>query len=146
MPNSLATTAGCERAPPVSVTSAEIFENVTTHAKILSVDTSEAEKIPGVEIVLTGKNTHMLYGQFISDQPVIAYEKVRYEGEPVAAIAADDPLTARKAADLVKVEYEELPVVNTIEESLKGDILVHVLYNAGNVCILYMIIRQICSR
>ena len=95
------------------------------HAKILSVNTEKAEAVPGVRVVLTGKDYPEPYGQFIADQPIIALDKVRYQGEPVAAVAAETEEAAREAAGLVEVEYEPLPVVNDLEESMKNETLIH---------------------
>ena len=82
------------------------------HARILAVHTEKAEEVPGVRVVITGKDYPEPYGQFIADQPIIALDKVRYQGEPVAAVAAETAEAARAAADLIEVEYEPLPVVN----------------------------------
>ena len=88
------------------------------HARILSVRTEKALALPGVFTVITGKDYPEPYGQFIADQPILALDKVRYQGEPVAAVAAETEAIARQAAKLVEVDYEQLPVVNTIEESM----------------------------
>ena len=80
------------------------------HAEIRSIDTSEAENIPGVYAVLTHEDVpgRKVYGMEIPDQPVLAWEKVRYQGEPVALVAADHPETARRALEKIHVEYEVL--------------------------------------
>ncbi len=95
------------------------------HAKILAVHTEKAWEVPGVKVVLTGKDYPEPYGQFIADQPIIALDKVRYQGEPVAAVAAETEEAAREAASLIEVEYELLPVVNDLEESMKNETLIH---------------------
>ncbi len=95
------------------------------HARILSVDVTKAAAMPGVRAVITGTEYAKLYGQFIADQPILAIDRVRYWGEPVAAVAADDPHTAHEAARLIAVQYEPLPVVDTIEKALQGDTLLH---------------------
>ncbi|MFD8156540.1 xanthine dehydrogenase subunit D [Streptomyces malaysiensis] len=83
------------------------------HAAIRSIDTGEALALPGVYAVMTHADlpaeTH--YGLEIRDQPVLAKDRVRYHGEPVAIVAADHPETARRAAARIAVEYEELPLV-----------------------------------
>ena len=85
------------------------------HARILEIDVSEALALPGVHAVLTqddvpGRKT---YGLEFADQPVLASERVRYYGEPVAVVAAEEPEQARRAAAAVGVEYEPLePVVD----------------------------------
>ena len=58
------------------------------HARILRIDTQEAAVLPGVRAVITGADCPTLFGSFIADQPIVAREKVRYQGEPVAAVAA----------------------------------------------------------
>ncbi len=95
------------------------------HARILAVHTEAAAAYPGVRAVITGETCRKYFGQFIADQPILAIGKVRYWGEPVAAVAADDPHTAHEAAKLIKVDYAPLPVVDTIEKALKGDTLLH---------------------
>lgn len=107
------------------------------HARIRSVRTEKAWAVPGVRAVITGADYPEPYGQFIADQPIIALDKVRYQGEPVAAVAADTEAAAREAAALVEVEYELLPVVNTIEEAMKNQVLVHEdwsRYACSSVC------------
>jgi OHCU decarboxylase len=89
-------------------------------ARILSVDIAPALAIPGVHAALThadvpGRKT---YGMEIADQPVLAIDQVRYEGEPVAIVAADHPETARRAADAIVVEYEELEPVTDAEAAM----------------------------
>lgn len=83
------------------------------HAKIVSIDASEAEKLPGVAYVLTGKNlpswTNNGYGVVVADKPAIAVDKVNYEGDAVAAVAAETLAIAEEAVKLIKVEYEPLP-------------------------------------
>ncbi|MDT0322168.1 xanthine dehydrogenase subunit D [Streptomyces millisiae] len=84
------------------------------HARILAVDVAAALAVPGVHCVLTHADlpaaTH--YGLEIQDQPVLAKDVVRYEGEPVALVAADHPEIARRAAALIRVDYRELPAVH----------------------------------
>ena len=89
------------------------------HARILSYDTAAALALPGVEAVVTGADLGDHYmGAFIKDETALARGKVRYIGEPVAAVAAIDLETARKAVKLIEVEYEELPAALTPEEAL----------------------------
>ena len=95
------------------------------HAKIISIDTSEAKKITGVRGVLTGEGLPLI-GEAIKDRPPLAVGKVRYHGEPVVIVVADTPALAKKAADKVKVQYEQLPVVNSPAQAFqKGAPLVH---------------------
>ncbi|RMF88886.1 MAG: xanthine dehydrogenase family protein molybdopterin-binding subunit [Nitrospinota bacterium] len=92
------------------------------HARILHLDTSRAEKLPGVKAVLTAWNTpSWRFGPFIKDQTLFPREKVRYVGERIAAVAAVDRETAQEALDLITVEFEELPAVFDPLEALKPD-------------------------
>ncbi len=83
------------------------------HAEIVSIDIRAALAVPGVHAVLTRRDlpagTH--YGLEIPDQPVLAGDRVRYHGEPVALVAADHPETARRAAARIAVDYRPLPLV-----------------------------------
>ncbi|MEY4173310.1 MAG: hypothetical protein RI900_475 [Actinomycetota bacterium] len=92
------------------------------HARIVSIDTSGAWRIPGVSSVITaadvpGKPT---YGLISSDQPVFASEVARFEGEPVAAVAADHPDTCRRALAAIVVEYEVLEPLTDPELAVDG--------------------------
>ena len=109
------------------VLAGKLVQSTIAHARIVSIDTSEAEKLPGVKAVITGRNMpERRYGQLISDQPFLPVDKVRYFGEAVAAIAAVDETTAELAAQLVSVEYEELPALAAADEALAPDApLVH---------------------
>lgn len=94
-------------------------------ARIVSIDTSAAIALPGVKAVLTGEDTNHLIGLYMIDKRIIAKDFVRYQGEVVAAVAAVDEATAERAVSLIKIEYEELPSVQTIDEALEAKILVH---------------------
>src|SRR2546430_4230485 len=86
------------------------------HARMGTIDISEAVGMPGVHAVLTHEDIpgEKLYGLEFQDQPVLAYERVRYFGEPVALVAAEHPEQARRAAERIRVEYEPLePVVDS---------------------------------
>ena len=104
-----------------------VLQSPYAHARIVSYDTSAALAVPGVEAVLTGDDIDFNYiGPFVKDETAIAKGKVRYVGEPVAAVAAKDLDTARRAALLIEVEYEELAPVLSIDEALAdGAPLVH---------------------
>jgi len=97
------------------------------HAKIISCDVSAALALPGVVAVFTGDDIGYHYiGPFVKDETAIAKGKVRYIGEPVAAVAAVDQPTARRAVALIDIEYEELPAVLSIDEAIAdGAPLVH---------------------
>lgn len=91
------------------------------HARIKSIDTIRAKELPGVRVVLTGKEAYQKLGIYMVDRPILAGEKVRYYGEAVAAVAADTEEIAEKAVGLIEVEYELLPVVQDVEEALKPE-------------------------
>lgn len=95
------------------------------HAKILSIDTSAAEALPGVKAVVTGKDAPYRVGLYMIDKNLIAVDRVRYQGEIVAAVAAEDETIAELAVSLIKVEYEPLPIVHDVDEALEASILVH---------------------
>ena len=105
----------------------KVLRSPLPHARILSIDTSRAERVPGVRAVITGKDTAgMRVGRLIYDVPSLAEDKVRFVGERVAAVAADDPETAEEALALIDVEYEELPAVfHPLEAMEPGSPLVH---------------------
>lgn len=100
------------------------------HAKILSIDTSEAEKLPGVKAVSTGADYVDTLGcveidQATADKMPLCTDKVRYIGDEVVAIAAVSERIAQQACDLVKVEYEELPAYFTPQEAMAGTVPIH---------------------
>ncbi|SNS96830.1 CO or xanthine dehydrogenase, Mo-binding subunit [Anaerovirgula multivorans] len=97
---------------------AKLVTSTYAHATIKSIDTSEAVKAPGVQAVLLGKDNSVLTGTIIRDCPPIAIDKVRYYGEAVAVVVADSEQEAMAAAKMIKVEYEPLPVVNSVKEAL----------------------------
>jgi 4-hydroxybenzoyl-CoA reductase subunit alpha len=90
------------------------------HARILFIDTSRALALPGVLAVITGEDLPRKYGILPSsqDEYALAVEKVRYVGDPVAAVAALDPDILDEALKLVHVEYEVLPALMSIDEAL----------------------------
>lgn len=100
---------------------AKILTSIYAHANIKSIDTYEASKEQGVISILTGNSCDVLFGELIDDRPPIAKDKVRYYGEPVAVVVADCEQTAQRAASMIKVEYEQLPVINSVIESIKKD-------------------------
>src|SRR4026208_2444335 len=91
---------------------AKTLRSPHSHARILRLDTSRAEKAPGVRAVLTGNDVRgILYGRRYRDISVLAQDKVRFIGERVAAVAGDTLEQAEHALDLIEVDYEELPAV-----------------------------------
>ena len=106
------------------------------HARILGIDTSEAEKMPGVHAVITAKDIpgENAFGLAIKDQPVLAFDKVRMMGDAVALVAAETDEQAEAALEKIRVDYEELPGVYTIEDAIKeGAPLVHEGQLDGNI-------------
>jgi len=101
-----------------------ILRSPHAHALVKSIDTSKAKALPGVKDVVTGEDTlKIAYGNWrlvpdIQDEFVLAVDKVRYVGDEVAAVCALDPDTARRACELIEVEYEVLPAVFSVEEAL----------------------------
>ncbi len=103
------------------------------HANVWSIDTTEAEALPGVHAVLTHEDVpgRKVYGMEIPDQPVLAWEKARYQGEAVALVAADHPETARRALEKIHVEYEVLEPLADAEAAMRED--APKLHLSGNV-------------
>ncbi len=109
---------------------AKLFRSTVAHGKIKSVDTSEAKKFPGVLHVVTIDDVRKVipdpyYGPAFHDQPILADGKVRFVGEPVAAVIAADPHVAEQAAQLIEAEYEEMPAVFDEIEAQTSDVYVH---------------------
>ena len=98
----------------------KILRSPYAHARITRVDASQAEKLPGVFAVITRADQVRLsmFGAAYKDQTIVAVDKARYAGDPVAAVAAVDEMTAEQALELIEVDYEELPAVTNIEEAL----------------------------
>ena len=107
----------------------KVLRSQLPHARILGIDTRAASATPGVVAILTGADLLDLdpyWGHAIKDRPIVAIDRVRHVGEPVAAVAAVDEATAEAALRHIVVDYEELPVVGTIAEALAdGAPLVH---------------------
>jgi CO/xanthine dehydrogenase Mo-binding subunit len=105
---------------------AEVVESPHAHALIKSIDTSAAEKVPGVVRVITGKNFPHRFGLYMQDRFIFPTDRVRFVGEQVAAVVARDAKTAKRAAKLVKVVYKELEPVLDLTKALSDDpVLVH---------------------
>ncbi|MHB9114869.1 MAG: xanthine dehydrogenase family protein molybdopterin-binding subunit [Thermoleophilia bacterium] len=101
---------------------AKVVRSPIAHARILNIDTSEAEKYPGVVGCITAADLpKVLHGTGLSDEPTMAIDTVRYVGEPVVAVAAETLEAAEEACKLVRVEYEDLPAVFDAEEAMKAD-------------------------
>jgi CO/xanthine dehydrogenase Mo-binding subunit len=105
----------------------KVLRSPFPHARIASLDVSEARKLPGVHAVLTSADVpELLMGKFIFDTPVLARERVRFVGDKVAAVAAESPDIAEAALKLIEVQYEELPAVfDPLEAMTPGAPLIH---------------------
>jgi 4-hydroxybenzoyl-CoA reductase subunit alpha len=112
-----------------------ILRSPHAHAEIVRVDTSRARELPGVRAVLTGEDCDVAYGvlPIARNEHPLARERVRYWGEPVAAVAAVDEHTARAALELIEVEYRVLPAYFSADAArAPGAVLLHA-NRAGNV-------------
>lgn len=99
----------------------KVVRSTQAHARICSLDSSEARAIPGVQMVITAKDIpgENLIGFFLRDQPLLAGDVTRFAGEALALVVAEDPVAARRAVEAIKVDYEPLPAVLDIDEALK---------------------------
>jgi CO/xanthine dehydrogenase Mo-binding subunit len=115
----------------------KVFRSTMPHARIKSIDTRAAAQLEGVALVVTGEDIRKIipspyYGPAFHDQPILALDKVRHVGEPVAAVVAADPHVAEQAVQLIDAEYEELPAVYDEVEAKTSEAIVHeVLKPAG---------------
>jgi CO/xanthine dehydrogenase Mo-binding subunit len=98
----------------------QVLRSPHPHARIVSIDTADAEAVPGVEGIVTSADVPGQdgFGVFVADQPIMARDKVRYVGEQIAAVAADTLPAAREAIKKIKVEYELLPAVFDPDEAM----------------------------
>ncbi len=110
----------------------KLLRSPHAHARILNIDTSRAEALPGVKSVITGRDIPKVkYGNWrlfpeTQDEYALAIDKVRFVGDEVAAVAAIDKEIAEAALDLIEVEYEELPLVLDIDAALaEGAPVIH---------------------
>ncbi len=113
------------------------------HARIVDIDVSEAQKIPGVKAIIVGKELpDVRFGSAIRERYVLARDVVRYVGEPLAAVAATEPSIAEEAVRAIKVTYEPLPAVYDAELALSKDTptLIHpdfATYSANSAALVY---------
>ena len=101
----------------------ETLRSPHPHAWIRSIDVSAAQSSPGVRAVITGADVpgRKTFGLDVQDPPVLAFEKVRYMGEAVAVVAAEQREQAREALKRIAVAYEELPALSDPERALEAD-------------------------
>ncbi len=106
---------------------AKILRTSLPHARIVSIDASKAQKLRGVRAVITGADVgSVMVGLRMKDMPLLAHDKVRYVGEPLAAVAADNDQIAEEALNLIDVQYQELPfVTDPLEATRPGAPLLH---------------------
>lgn len=115
----------------------KVFRSTVPHGRIVSLDKTAAEALEGVYGVITGEDIKSIvpepyYGPAFHDQPVLALDKVRYVGEPVAVVLADDPYIAAAAVQLITAEYEELePVFDEVEACTSKTFVHNILKPAG---------------
>ncbi|MFN8125000.1 MAG: molybdopterin cofactor-binding domain-containing protein [Candidatus Nanopelagicales bacterium] len=104
------------------------------YARLVKVDLNPAKEMPGVHAVLGAWDVpHNVFGAIIADTPVLADDYVHYVGEPIAIVAAEDPVLARRALAAIEVEYEVLPPVLEPTEALdKGSVYRHIKYTHGD--------------
>lgn len=128
----------------------KVFRSSVPHARIIKLDVSAAEQLPGVVAIVTAADftgddkPNLHFGSTIQDQPIVAGERIRFIGEPVALIAAESVVIADQAMDLIELEYEELPAIFDAEEALlpgapllheafPGNLLLHSKLRRGDI-------------
>jgi CO/xanthine dehydrogenase Mo-binding subunit len=129
----------------------KILRSPYPHARVVRVDTSKAWKVEGVKAIVTGKDEPNHYqGKSIRDIPVLCWDKVRFIGDRVAAVAAESPDVAEEAINLIEVEYEELPAVFDALEAMKpGAPILHddaSAYDGAPQDIMVKDIPNVCNR
>ena len=108
------------------VLAGKILGSPVAHGRIRRLDTSKAERLPGVYAVVTAKDAPSnFYGGIIRDKLIFARDVVRYHGDPIAAVAADTVDTAEEALHLIEVEFDELPVLIDPKEAAESTTLIH---------------------
>ena len=112
-----------------------IFRSPVAHAEIIKLDISAAEALPGVHGIITGEDCDEPYGvlPIARFEYPMARDKVRYRGEPLACVAAEDVETAQKAIDLIKFEYKELPAYFTSSDAMSEDAIDLHGHRPGNI-------------
>jgi CO/xanthine dehydrogenase Mo-binding subunit len=108
---------------------AKVLRSPFPHAVIEAIDARKAEALPGVVAVLTRDDVHDInpyYGHCLRDRPLIAIDRVRYVGEPVAVVAAESSALAEEALSHIEVRYRELPCLATVQDAMaEGALLLH---------------------
>ena len=129
----------------------KILRSPYPHARIVSIDTSKAWNVEGVRAVVTGKDEPDHYvGKSIRDIPVLCWDKVRYIGDKIAAVAAETREAAEEAVGLIEVEYEELPAVfDPLKAMEPGAPILHddaSVYDGAPQAIMVRDIPNVCNR
>jgi len=119
----------------------KVVRSPKPHAKIVRIEINDALKVAGVERIFTAKDIpgRNLFGVINKDQPILASERVRYVGDPVALVSAQTEEAAEEAAKKVLVVYEDLPFVNRPEEALKLD--APLIHEKGNLLYEFRVIK-----
>jgi CO/xanthine dehydrogenase Mo-binding subunit len=121
--------AGGHRMPRMLAVA--VTRSTRSHARVLEVDVTAARGAPGVVDVITGADLaewlgeRSLTGPAFQDQPILAHERVRYVGEPVAAVVSPDPQLARDAAELVRITYDDIEPILDVDRAAEGPPYVH---------------------
>ena len=114
----------------------KLLRSPHAHARIVSIDVTQAQQHPGVHLVLTGKDFPVTFGimPVSQDEYALAPERVRYVGDPIAAVVAKDEQTAAAAVDLIAVDFEVLPTIASPEEALAHpEVRIHDYNDHGNI-------------
>src|SRR5713226_1938910 len=114
----------------------KLLRSTLPHARIVGIDVSRALSHPGVYLALTGRDFPIPYGilPVSQDEHALARDRVRFVGDPIAAVIARDELTATEALDLIRVEYEPLRTFGSVEESLAyEEPRIHEYGDRGNI-------------
>jgi len=105
---------------------AKFLTSPYAHARIININTSDAENLPGVKAIVTGRDWPVKIGLYAGDRDILAFEKVRWMGQPVVAIAAKTEKIAEDALQKIKIDYEQLPAIfDPVKAKESKDILVH---------------------
>lgn len=98
-----------------------MLTSIYAHANIKKIDLKDASELSGVRAIITGEASSEICGPMLEDRPILAKDKVRYYGEPIAVVIADSEQEAKAASKKIIVEYEPLPVVNSPTDAIKED-------------------------
>ena len=107
----------------------KVLRSIQPHAQIIRLDLSNAERLPGVVAVLTREDLvgiNPYFGPMVKDQPIVAIDRVRYVGDIVVAVAAEESEIAEEAVSLIDIEYDPLPAVfDPLEAMQPGAPILH---------------------